>query len=133
MAAVGEAADLVAAVELVEADGAALRWRVDEIRELDDGKELADQDGGDGVGLRSGVGSSRPGDVRVEEVGEAEGAEEEGYEDSDEAEDREGVEEEFGNEELRVPDWEAHFGERERERIGCFGGGLVNYFSFCAI
>ena len=81
VATVGEAADLVAAVKLVEADGADLRQRVDEIRELDDGQELADQDGGNGVGFRSGVGPGRPGDILVEEVGEAEGTEEGGDED----------------------------------------------------
>ena len=130
VATVGEATDLVAAVKLVKADGAALRRRVDEIRELDDGQELADQDGRNGVGFRNGFGSGRPGDIRVEEVGEAEEAYEGGDEDSDEDEDGEGLEEEFGKEELRVPDWEAHF---KRERVGCGVSGSVSYFSFCAI
>ncbi|GFZ01451.1 brassinosteroid-responsive RING-H2 [Actinidia rufa] len=60
VATVGEAADLVAAVKFVEADGTDLRQRVNEIRELDDGQELADQDGGNGVGS-SGVESGRVG------------------------------------------------------------------------
>lgn len=110
--AVPQTPDLILPGELVQAHRApapGCRGGV-EVGEVDDGEEFADEEGGDGwiggVG-DSGVGFG-PYDVGFEEVGEAEVVEEEEYEVSEEAEEREGLEEEVGENYLRVTHRKTH-------------------------
>lgn len=114
--AVLEPGDLVPALELGEADRAAARAlprRQAQLVEPDDGEDLADEHGGDGLERRRGLPRDeevvvRPGNVLLHEVAEAEEAEEGDDEAAEEGEKGEGADEELGEEELRVGGREAH-------------------------
>lgn len=100
------------ALELVEADGTAVgRVVVMEIFEPDDGQDFSDEDGGNGLEFGQLVGAVGPGNVGFKEISKTHIAEEAGDELSDDTQKREGVEEEFGEEELRIPDREPHLEE----------------------
>ena len=106
--AVRQPPDLVPSVEFVKADGAAFRQLHAQLRENDDREELPDQGGGYGAELWGTVGSGGEGDFGLEEIAEAEGAEESGNEFADKAEDGEREEEYFREEEIGVTNWETH-------------------------
>ncbi|CAN6568185.1 hypothetical protein FF1_000701 [Malus domestica] len=116
--AIRQTPDLVLHLELVQADGATLRRVPGDVAEFDDGEKFLDQEGRRGWVFRQ-VGSGlRPNDVvGFEKFGETQKVEERENEASDEAEERECVEEEVGeDEDLCVSHWEAHGGALERER-----------------
>ncbi|TQD73205.1 hypothetical protein C1H46_041260 [Malus baccata] len=116
--AIRQTPDLVLHLKLVQADGATLRRVPGDVAEFDDGEKFLDQEGRRGWVFRQ-VGSGlRPNDVvGFEKFGETQKVEERENEASDEAEERECVEKEVGeDEDLCVSHWEAHGGALERER-----------------
>lgn len=115
MWAVSHPSDLVSLLELVQTHGAVLRQVVGvftggDVGENCDGEHLANQGCRDGPGFeRNWVGSGGPVDIWVEEFGQTHDPEEGEDESPEKAEEGEGVDEEFWEEDFCVACWEPHF------------------------
>ena len=120
MFAVRHTPDLLLGAELAQAHGASSRRRrgfagAVEVTERRHGEKLADEERGESGSARR-RGLRRPGEgggVGVEEVGEAEEAEERGDEGAEAREERERVEEELGDQHLRIAYWKSHWRVRD--------------------
>ncbi|KAF5478217.1 hypothetical protein F2P56_004798 [Juglans regia] len=115
VAAVGEPADLVLGLELVQADGAGLR-RVHQVREPHHRKDFPDQNSRHGVEFRDSVRRVGPRNVGLQKIPETQIAKYGGDELSEETQNGKRVEKELREEKLRVAHRKTHGTDRARER-----------------